>query len=173
MSLTASLLLLVFPVALHGQKQEEFDEYKIRFDTGWFYSYASGTIRAQPDTYPIDLTNGLQFLLQVCRQSGLEIHSQNHLYVVIVPLWTSRTTTLSRNIIWAGNPIHAGAVIQSELYAFEVAPGYQYDIIRRRRGRPGLAVQVDLFHTYAKIDAAAQVTGDGTDQAAVGSAPLR
>ncbi|MGB7461609.1 MAG: hypothetical protein WBW14_01820, partial [Candidatus Acidiferrum sp.] len=50
MSLIASLLLLVFPVALHGQKQEEFDEYKIRFDAGWFYSYPSGSIRAQGDT---------------------------------------------------------------------------------------------------------------------------
>jgi hypothetical protein len=92
---------------------------------------------------------------------------KNHFYVVIVPLWTSRTTTLSRDIVWAGNPIHAGAVVQSELHAFEVAPGYQYDIIRRRRGHLGLAVQFDLFHTYAKIAATAQVTGDGTHQAAV------
>src|SRR5580765_501755 len=36
-----------------------------------------------------------------------------------------------------------GAVIQSYLHAFEVAPGYQYDIIRRKRGHLGLAVQID------------------------------
>ena len=36
-SLMASLLLLAFPVALHGQKQEEFEEYKIRFEFGWFF----------------------------------------------------------------------------------------------------------------------------------------
>jgi hypothetical protein len=84
-----------------------------------------------------------------------------------VPLWTSRTNTLTRDIVWAGNPISAGAVVQSSLHAFEVAPGYQYDIIRRRRGHLGLAVQIDLFNSTAKIAAAAQVTADGTHQAAV------
>jgi hypothetical protein len=48
-----------------------------------------------------------------------------------------------------------------------VAPGYQYDIIRRKRGHLGIALQIDLFNTTAKISAAAQVTGDGTNQAAV------
>jgi hypothetical protein len=169
MSLIASLLLLAFPVALHGQKQEEFDEYKIRFDTGWFYSSPSGTIRAQGDTYPVDLTKDLSFnsYSTFAGKVDWKFTHKNHFYVVIVPLWTSRTNTLSRDIVWAGNPIHAGAAVQSELHAFEVAPGYQYDIIRRRRGHLGLAVQIDLFHTYAKIAAAAQVTGDGTHQAAV------
>jgi hypothetical protein len=168
-SLIAFLLLLAFPVALHGQKQEEFDEYKIRFDTGWFYSYPSGTIRAQGDTYPVDLTKDLNFnsYSTFAGKVDWKFTHKNHLYVVIVPLWSSRTTTLSRDIVWAGNPIHAGAVVQAELHAFEVAPGYQYDIIRRRRGHLGIAVQIDLFHTYAKIAAAAQVTADGTQQAAV------
>jgi hypothetical protein len=49
----------------------------------------------------------------------------------------------------------------------EVAPGYQYDIIRRKRGHLGIAVQMDLFNSSAKITAAAQVTADGTHQAAV------
>jgi hypothetical protein len=168
-SLIASFLLLAFPVALHGQKQEEFDEYKIRFDTGWFYSYPSGTVRAQGDTYPVDLTKDLSFnsYSTFAGKVDWKFTHKNHFYVVIVPLWSSRTTTLSRDIVWAGNPIHAGAVVQSELHAFEVAPGYQYDIIRRRRGHLGIAVQIDLFHTYAKIAAAAQVTADGTQQAAV------
>jgi hypothetical protein len=87
--------------------------------------------------------------------------------VVIMPLWSSKTTTLSRDIVWDGNPIHVGAVVQSELHSVEVAPGYQYDIIRRRRGHLGVAVQIDLFNSTAKIAAAAQVTGDGTQQAAV------
>jgi hypothetical protein len=92
---------------------------------------------------------------------------KNHFYVVIVPLWSSRTTTLSESIVWNGQPIHEGAVVQSYLHAFEVAPGYQYDIIRRKRGHLGIAVQIDLFNTSAKISAAAQVTADGTHQAAV------
>jgi hypothetical protein len=152
-----------------AQKAEEFDQYKIRFDAGWFYSYPSGTMRAQGDTYPVDLTRDLNFnsYSTFIGKVDWKFTHKNHFYLVVVPFWTSRTTTLSRDIVWAGNTIHAGAVVQSQLHAFEVAPGYQYDIIRRRRGHLGIAVQFDLFHTYAKIAAAAQVTADGTHQAAV------
>jgi hypothetical protein len=49
--------------------------------------------------------------------------------------------------------------VNSQLLAFFVAPGYQYDIIRRRRGHLGLAVQLDLFKSTAKITATATVSG--------------
>jgi hypothetical protein len=45
--------------------------------------------------------------------------------------------------------------------------GYQYDIIRRKRGHLGLGVQVNLFDSHASIHAAAQVTSDGVQHAAV------
>ena len=163
------LTLLVTPAAVWAQKAEEFDQYKIRFDAGWFYSYPSGTIRAQGDTYPVDLTQDLNFnsYSTFIGKVDWKFTHKNHLYLVVVPYWSSRTTTLGRDIIWGGNPIHAGAVVQSQLHAFEVAPGYQYDITRRKRGHLGIAVQFDLFHTDAKIAAAEQVTADGTHQAAV------
>jgi hypothetical protein len=125
----ACLLFLVLPATMRAQKQEEFDEYKIRFDAGWFYSDPSGTIRAKGDTYPVDLVKDLNFssYSTFAGKVDWKFTHKNHFYVVVVPLWTSRTTTLSRDIVWAGNPIHAGAVVQSELHAFEVAPGYQYD----------------------------------------------
>jgi hypothetical protein len=158
---------MVFAARASGQ--EEFDQYKIRFDAGWFYSNPSGTVRAQGDTVPVDLVRDLNFssYSTFAGKVDWKFTHKNHFYVVVVPLWTSRTTTLSRDIVWAGNPIHVGAVVQSNLHAFEVAPGYQYDIIRRRRGHLGLAVQFDLFNTSAKIAAAAQTTSDGTHQAAV------
>lgn len=169
LSLITFFLLLGFPATVDAQKQEEFDQYKIRFDAGWFYSNPTGTIRAQGDTYPVDLVKDLNFssYSTFAGKVDWKFTHKNHFYVVIVPLWTSRTTTLSRDIVWAGNPIHVGAVVESELHAFEVAPGYQYDIIRRRRGHLGLAVQINLFNTSAKISAAAQTTADGTHQAAV------
>ena len=155
--------------ATRASGQEEYDQYKIRFDAGWFYSNPSGTVRAQGDTVPVDLVRDLNFssYSTFAGKVDWKFTHKNHFYVVVVPLWTSRTTTLSRDIVWAGNPIHVGAVVQSNLHAFEVAPGYQYDIIRRRRGHLGLGVQFDLFNTSAKIAAAAQTTSDGTHQAAV------
>jgi hypothetical protein len=40
----------------------------------------------------------------------------------------------------------------SHLHSFLVAPGYQYDLIRRKRGHLGLAVQMDLFNSNAKYN---------------------
>jgi hypothetical protein len=152
-----------------AQQSEEFDNYKLKVDAFWFYSNPSGTVRAQGDTEPIDFHRDLDFgsYSTFAGKIDWKFTHKNHFYVVIMPLWSSKTTTLSRDIVWDGNPIHVGAVVQSELHSVEVAPGYQYDIIRRRRGHLGVAVQIDLFNSTAKIAAAAQVTGDGTQQAAV------
>jgi hypothetical protein len=164
------LLGLVFVVpGVRGQQSEEFDNYKIKLSAGWFYSHPTGSIRAQADTVPIDFTRDLNFTdySTFAGKVDWKFTHKNHFYVVLIPLWSSKTNTLSRSIVWDGQPIHVGAVVQSSLHAFEVAPGYQYDIIRRRRGHLGLAVQINLFNSTAKISAAAQVTADGTHQAAV------
>ena len=60
----------------------------------------------------------------------------------------------------------AGSTIRASLDSNLYAPGYQYDIIRRKRGHLGIGVQVDLFDSSAKISAAAQVVG-GQPQPAV------
>jgi len=61
----------------------------------------------------------------------------------------------------------AGLTTQSSLDSPAYGFGYQYDIIRRRRGHLGLGVQVNVFNTSASIRAAAQVTADGVHHAAV------
>lgn len=165
----AILTLTVLLPDLKAQQSEEFDNYKIRFDTAWFYSNPTGSVKAQSDSVPVDLHRDLNFgsYSTFAGKVDWKFTHKNHFYVVIIPLWSSKTTTLSRDIVWDGNPIHAGAVVQSYLHSIEVAPGYQYDIIRRKRGHLGLALQIDLFNSTAKISAADQVTGDGTHQTAV------
>ncbi len=165
----AILALALVVTNVKAQQSEEFDNYKLKVDASWFYSNPTGTVKAQSDSQPIDFHRDLDFgsYSTFAGKIDWKFTHKNHFYLVIIPLWSSKTTTLSRDIVWDGNPIHVGSVVQSELHSVEVAPGYQYDIIRRRRGHLGLAVQIDLFNTTAKIAAAAQVTGDGTEQAAV------
>jgi hypothetical protein len=165
----ASLVLALAVTSVKAQQSEEFDNYKFRIDAAWFYSNPTGTVKAQSDSEAIDFHRDLDFgsYSTFAGKIDWKFTHKNHFYVVIIPLWSSKSTTLSRDIVWDGNPIHVGAVVQSDLHSVEVAPGYQYDIIRRRRGHLGVAVQIDLFNSTAKIAAAAQVTGDGTQQAAV------
>jgi hypothetical protein len=74
---------------------------------------------------------------------------------------------LNRTITFQGQTFTTGLTTNSSLDTLFVAPGYQYDIIRRRRGHLGIALQMDMFNTTGKISAAAQVTGDGVHHNAV------
>jgi hypothetical protein len=59
--------------------------------------------------------------------------------------------------------------LKANLYA----PGYQYDILRRRRGHLGIAIQIDAFDSRASFNAAAQVTSDGVRHSAVSASASR
>jgi len=69
-------------------------------------------------------------------------------------------------MVFQGQTFVVGSTTKSSLKSNLFAPGYQYDVIRRKRGHLGIAVQVDLFDSSAKISAAAQVV-NGMQQAAV------
>jgi hypothetical protein len=69
----------------------------------------------------------------------------------------SRQTVLHRTIVFRGQTFNVGVITKANLSSPLVAPGYQYDIIRRRRGNLGLAAQFNLFNSSASLFAAAQV----------------
>jgi hypothetical protein len=157
-------LLLVVPVALRAQESEEFDQYKLRIGGFWFYSQPTGTMQGHADQYPVSFQRDLGFSAYSTGMGFLDwkFTHKNHLYVELVPLFSSKQFVLNRTITFQGQTFDVGAQVNSQLHAFFVAPGYQYDIIRRKRGHLGLAVQFDLFKSTAKISAIGQVNGGGT-----------
>jgi len=97
---------------------------------------------------------------------------KNHLYVMGIPFKSSRQAVLTRTITFQGKTFEAGLVAQSNLDSPMYAIGYQYDIIRRRRGHLGIGPRIQLFDSHASISAAAQVTGNGVHHAAVSASGL-
>jgi len=162
------ILLLAFPIALRAQQQEDFDKYKIRIDTFWFYSNPSGNVQGSADSGSVDLQKDLGFNTYSTFAGKIDwkFTRKNHLYFVGSSFSQSRQTVLNRTIVFQGQTFVVGSTTQSSLKSNLFAPGYQYDIIRRKRGHLGIAVQVDLFDSSAKISAAAQVI-NGVQQAAV------
>jgi hypothetical protein len=151
--------------------KEDFDNYHLRIDTAWYYSDPTGTIHgsATTDNGTIDLNKDLGFssYSTFAGKADWKFTRKNHLYVSVIPFNFSRQTVLNRTITFQGQTFNAGLTTSSSLDTLFVAPGYQYDIIRRRRGHLGIGLQMDLFNTTGKISAAAQVTGDGVHHAAV------
>jgi hypothetical protein len=169
--LSGMLLFASFATTSFSQvvEKEDFDAYKLRIDAGFYYSNPTGSIHGASDTGSIDLTKDLGFNSYPTFSGKVDwkFTRKNHLYVSITPLDTSRQTVLTRTFTFQGQTFTAGLTANSSLNTLAVAPGYQYDFIRRKRGHLGVGLQVDFFDTTAKINAAAQTTGDGVHHAAV------
>lgn len=165
----ALFALAVATPELHAQ-DEDFDSYKLRIDAFWFRANPSGSFQSAGQygfgIVDIDKDIGLDNFSTFAGKMDWKFTRKNHLYFVVIPLDRSRQTVLNRAVVFQGQTFDAGLVTQSNLRANLFAPGYQYDIIRRKRGHLGIAFQINLFDTEANISAAAQVTADGVQQAA-------
>jgi hypothetical protein len=170
--LSVGLVALASILAVPAFAQsEDFDSYKIRIDAGWVYSSPSGSLQGSADNGTIDLQKDLGFngYSTVIGKVDWKFTRKNHLFFVATPFNTSHQTILNRTITFQGQTFNVGLTTQSNLRSNLYAPGYQYDIIRRKRGNFGLAVQMDLFDASAKISATAQAGNGGRTQSASGS----
>jgi hypothetical protein len=151
--------LAVAPPSLRAQTDADFDVYKVRIDGFWFYSNPTGTLQDATSGNIISLHKDLAFSSYSTFAGKLDwkFTRKNHLYLVGAPLNQSRQTVLQRTIMFHGQTFNVGVVTRANLSAPLIAPGYQYDIFRRRRWHLGLAVQFNLYNAEASLFAAAQV----------------
>lgn len=151
-------------------QDEDFDSYKLRISAFWFYSDPSGNIQSAGQhgfgLVDIDKDIGFTSFSTFSGKVDWKFTRKNHLYFAVSPFNQSRQTVFNRTIVFQGQTFDAGLVTRSDLRAHLYVVGYQYDIIRRKRGHLGIAFQIDLFDTKATISAAAQVTPDGVSHAA-------
>jgi hypothetical protein len=153
-----------------AQNPEEFDSYKLRLEGFWLYSNPSGTLQGSSGTVPFSLTKDLNFQTYSTFYGKLDwkFTHKNHLFVVAVPYNSTRSVVLNRTIVFQDQTFAASLSVQGKLSSPMYSLGYQYDIIRRRRGHFGLAAQFNIFDSHASINAAAQVIGTtGVRQQAV------
>jgi hypothetical protein len=154
---------------LYANVDNEFDSYKLRLEGFWFYSYPSGTLTGSVNNGVIDLQKDLGFnnYSSFAGKLDWKFTHKNHLYLVGIPFNSSRETVLSRTINFQGQTFEVGLTTQSRLNSPMIGLGYQYDIIRCKRGHIGLGLQINVFDSRASIKAAAQSTADGVHHDAV------
>jgi len=164
------LLLTIGAPLLHAaDSHDDFDAYTVRINGSWFYSNPSGSFQGSSENGVVNLQKDLAFNSYSTFAGKLDwkFTRKNHFYFVGSSFDQSRSVTINRTIVYQGQTFDAGVVISANLSAPMFAPGYQYDIIRRKRGHLGIGVQLDIFDTSAALNAAAQITGDGVHHAAV------
>ena len=160
------LAALIITPSLHAQN-EDFDKYKIRIDGFWFYSHPTVTMTGEGHNGFVDFDRdfGFDTYSTFAGKIDWKFTRKNHFYVTASPFNQSHQVVLNQTVNFRGQTFPGGLATKGDLQATLIAPGYQYDFVRRRRGHLGLAVQVDLFNTKGTLTAAAQVA-DGTLQAA-------
>jgi hypothetical protein len=65
---------------------------------------------------------------------------------------------VNRPITFEGQTYSVGLTASARLKTNAFAFGYQYDILRRRRGSLGIRAQIDLFDIQGTLSSAVQIT---------------
>src|SRR5215831_10688520 len=128
------LLLLAMTVpSLRAQSNAEFDEYKVRIDGYWLLAFPGGSITDATSGDIIDLQKDFGFgsYSSFAGKFDWKFTHKNHIYVTGANFSHSRAATLQRTIAFQGQTFNVGVVTKAVISAPLIAPGYQYDIIRR------------------------------------------
>jgi len=162
------LAVAVFIIACVGsgyaQDAGDLDNYKWRVDGGWWFSHPSGYFGAnQPGGSYFNVNKDFGFGSYSTFTGKIDWHfgHKHHFLLSVTPNYTSKTATLNRTIMFEGETFDVGAQVAANVNFLNVAPGYEYDIIRRNHGFLGLEVDFNLIRTYASLSLAGSVNGSG------------
>jgi hypothetical protein len=138
------LAVVVFIVACalsgYAQDSNDLDNYKWRVAGNWWSSHPSGHFGLNaPNNSYLDINKDFGFGDYSTFTSKIDWHfgHKHHFLLNITPTYSSRTATITRDITFAGRTFEAGSQVAGDLNALNIAPGYQYDIIRRDHGYLG------------------------------------
>jgi len=151
--------IAVVPMRAAGN-DEDFDAYKIKFDAFWFYTQPTGSFTGTGGNGTFNFQKDVSFQSYSTFSGGVDwkFTRKNHLLFTVTPFDRTKSFVASRTITFQGQTFNAGLSVNANLQVNAYAPGYQYDIIRRKRGHLGIRVQLDLFDVQGSLDASAQVS---------------
>jgi len=160
-------LIAIAPQMRAADNSEDYDSYKLRFDAYWFYVQPSGTFFGTRGNGSFNLNSDVNFQTYstITGKIDWKFTRKNHLFFAAIPFEHSRSFVTNRSINFQGQTFDVGLNASADLQVNVYAPGYQYDIIRRKRGHLGFQIQLNLFDIQGSISAAAQVV-NGAQQTA-------
>jgi len=175
--IVAALCLFSLPgVNAQANDKGDLDAYKWRVTGLWWYSHPSGSIRASSDKVAFDLDKDFRFGSYSTFSGMFDWHfkRKHHFTFNASPIYSSATSTLSRDITFQGVTYHLGTTVTSDLNSLSFAPGYQWDFIRRRQGYLALVTSINLLDTTASLTGTGTVNNVSATRTASGSvfAPL-
>ena len=147
-------VLAAAPLLHAGDDSDDYDVTNSGLTASGSTPTPSGNFQGSGSTDQIDINKDLGFDAY-STFAGLvdwKFTRKNHLTFAVSPFQQSRADGAEAHHHLPGaSTFDAGLTTNANLKANLYAPGYQYDIIRRKRGHLGVAVQLDLFDTKASL----------------------
>jgi hypothetical protein len=170
----AVLIVLVVAVATGNAQNgdgRDLNDYKWRVEgNGWFW-HPSGYFGARSSNNYVDVSHDFGFSNYSTFTGNLDyrFRAKHHLLLNITPSYNSRTATLNRVIDFQGQEFEVGSQVSADLHFLNIAPGYQYDILRRNHGLLGIELDLNLIDTKISLQVAGNVNGQSGSGAATRS----
>jgi len=161
MKITIFLSVLL---TLSGVSQgQDLDNYKWRLQGNWWFAHPYGSFGLRGSNSYFDINKDFGFGSYSTFTGTVDWHfaHKHHLLLNVTPNYNSRTTTLNRTIEFQGQTYQVGAQVTASLNDLNIAPGYQYDIVRRDHGYLGLEIDFNLVRTEGTLKLAGNVNGQG------------
>jgi hypothetical protein len=167
--LTVLLLFCTGVLPVYGQDGDR-DAYKWRIEGNWWFTHPTGSFGlngSNANNY-FDINKDFHFQSYSTFSGKADYHfrHKHHFLLNITPVSNSRTVTLGREITFQGQTFAVGAQVTASVKALNIAPGYQYDILRTDRGYLGIEADLNLLDTEGTLKA----VGTTNNQNASGSA---
>lgn len=146
--------------AQRGTENQEFDAYRVRIETFWFDAKPSGTFRGTTGMGSFDLQRDIHFNSYTSFTGVVDwrFTRKNHFLFGFIPFDRTKEFVVNRPITFQGQTYNVGLTASARLKTNAFAFGYQYDILRRRRGSLGVRVQMDFFDIEGVLSSAAQIS---------------
>lgn len=163
------IIVLASGVKIASAQSEDLDQHKLRIEAYWLYSTPTITMQGANNNGTVNFNQDFNFNEYSTGIGRIDwkFTRKNHLTFAILPFIQDKTVVLSHTVTFAGQTFNVGLRTDGKLQFVTYAPGYQYDIFRRRRWHLGIAVQINLADTTGTLNASAQVTGTGVHYSAV------
>jgi hypothetical protein len=161
-----AVAVFIFACVASGfaQDNNDLDNYKWRVDGEWWFSQSSGYFGSnQLGNSYINVNKDFGFGSNSTFTGKIDWHfaHKHHFLLNITPNYESKTVIATRDITFEGDTFEAGARLTANVDTLNIAPGYQYDIIRRDHGFLGLEVDFNLIRTFGKLSGSVTVGGSG------------
>ncbi len=160
----ACLCAVVAMTPRQAKGDDEFDNSKWHLQLNGWVSQPSGYFNGKAGDGYFDLQKDFGFGNYATFNGKVDwrFKRKHHLFFGVTPVVSSRTTTLTREIIWQGQTYDVGTRVNADINSLIFSPGYQWDFFRKQQGWLGLMVDCNLAYTEASLKATGTVSGGGT-----------